>query len=103
MVVQAISPPLSVSSIRSYYHNMEDEKRRTEAVRDALQLSPASVRLLAQEAGVSDTLLRLTRDGHRTAMPVVVEALADALERMAARDAKAARVLRDTLKTEGRQ
>ena len=76
---------------------MAKEKRRTSAVRDALQVSPMSMRRLAQEAGVSDTLLRLIRDGHRTATEPVVEALADALERLSAQNGEAARVLRATL------
>ena len=56
-----------------------------------------SMRMLAQEAGVSDTLLRLIRDDRRTATPATVEALADALDRLSSRNAHAARVLRDTL------
>lgn len=79
---------------------MENEKRRTGAVRNALQVSPMSVRMLAHEAGVSDTLLRLIREGRRTATPAVVGALADALERLSAKNIEAAQVLRNTL-TEG--
>lgn len=66
-------------------------------MRDALQVSPMSMRAIALEAGISDTLLRLIREGRRTATPATVQALADALERMSARNAEAARVLRETL------
>jgi hypothetical protein len=71
-----------------------------DAVRRALELAPGSIRALAQEAGISPRLLRMIRDGERTATPRVVAALASACDRMADHSAAAARVLRESLSKE---
>lgn len=76
---------------------------REDAVRRASELAPGSVRALADEAGVSEGLLRFIRDGQRSATPAVVEALAAALERLSERHADAARILRDSLREGGEQ
>lgn len=74
-------------------------KDAEDAVRHTLKAYPGSIRTLAREAGVSDTLLRLIRDGKRTATQETVEALAGAMERLADRHAEAARILRDALRS----
>ena len=71
-------------------------------MRRAMELFPGSVLLLAREAGVSGRLLRMIRDGERSATAATTEAVATALERLGARHEKAAHILRDALKaTEG--
>ena len=69
--------------------------------RFAWTLSPSSTLALATEAGVSDRLLRMIRDGERSATPAVVEAVAGAMERLGARHGDVARVLRQALSSEG--
>lgn len=71
-----------------------------DAVREALRLSPHSVRTLADEAGVSEKLLRLIRDGERNATPRVVMALAEAMKGLAQRQADAIRILQESLQRE---
>lgn len=66
-----------------------------DAVRRALQAAPASLRTLAERAGVSERLLRMIRDGERTATPRVVDALAEALEALSRDHAAAASILRE--------
>ena len=68
-----------------------------DVVREALRLSPHSIRAIAEEAGVSEKLLRMIRDGERTATVPVVTALAGAMERMTEQQAGAASMLKDTL------
>ena len=75
---------------------------REDAVRRALELFPDSTLALGREAGVSGRLLRMIRDGERSATPRVTEAVAEAMERLAGRHSEAARILRDALEgTEG--
>lgn len=52
---------------------------------EAVEAAPGSIRELADEAGVSDTLIRLVRDGDRRLTPATRDALADALRRWGAR------------------
>lgn len=66
----------------------------------ALRLGSGTVRALAREAGVSEGLIRHIRDGRQAATARTVEALAEALERIADRNAQAARVLRESLTTD---
>ncbi len=68
-----------------------------DAVREALRSFPGSVRALAREAGVSETLLRQIRDGDRTATPRTLRLIADAMEFMGARQTHAASILRDAI------
>ena len=71
-------------------------------MRRAMELFPGSVLSLAREAGVSGRLLRMIRDGERSATTATTEVVAGALERLGARHEKAARILRDALRaTEG--
>lgn len=86
---------------RTYNAHMTPE--REDAVRRALDLAPGSLRALAEEAGVSEALLRAVRDGQRRATQATVEALAGALERLAGRNAQAAATLRDTLTGESEE
>jgi hypothetical protein len=74
------------------------EATREEAMRRALELLPGSILALSRESGVSARLLRMIRDGERSATPVVTEAVAAALERLGARHEHAARILRDALR-----
>lgn len=67
----------------------------------ALEIIPGSIRSLAHETGVSDVLLRMIRDGERSATLAVVENVAEALERFGARHDEAARILRDALRHDG--
>lgn len=85
----------------AYYAHMTPE--REDAVRRALTLAPGSLRALAEEARLSEALLRAVRDGQRRATRATVEALVGALERLAARNAEAAAALRDTLTGEGEE
>lgn len=73
-----------------------DMGEKEDALRRALEMAPDSIRLLAREAGVSDKLLRLIRDGYRTATPRTIEKLAKAMERFAERHTQAAQLLRDS-------
>lgn len=73
---------------------------REDAVRRALDMASGSLRALADEANVSEGLLRHIRDGRRRATPAVVTAVAEALDRRAARAAEAAALLRATLNEE---
>ena len=73
-------------------------KTREDAVRQALRLYPDSILSLAREAGVSARLLRMIRDGTRSATPATTAAVAEALERLGERHQKAAGVLREALK-----
>lgn len=75
--------------------------KKEDAVRRALELYRGSVRGLAQEAGLSEPLVRFVRDGTRSATPATVQALSEALERLSERNAEAARILRDSLSEEG--
>jgi hypothetical protein len=68
-----------------------------DAVRQALDSFPGSIRTLAAAAGVSEGLLRAIRDGRRVATPRVVGMIAEAMEEMAERQSNAARILRDSL------
>ena len=68
-----------------------------DVVREALKLSPHSIRAIAEEAGVSEKLLRMIRDGERTATVPVVTALADAMERLSEQQAGATSMLKNTL------
>ena len=68
-----------------------------DVVKEALRLSPHSVRTIADEAGVSEKLLRMIRDGERKATVPVVTALADAMERLAEEQAGAASMLSQAL------
>lgn len=68
-----------------------------DAVRQALESFPGSIRTLASAAGVSEGLLRAIRDGRRTATPRVVGMIAAALEAMAEVQANAASILRNSL------
>lgn len=68
-----------------------------DAVRNALESFPGSIRRLASVAGVSEGLLRAIRDGHRTATPRTVGKIADSLEAMAEAQADSARILRSSL------
>ena len=70
---------------------------REDAVRRALVGAPVSIRRLAEEAGVSEGLLRHIRDGTRSASPATVTALAEALERLSEGHAAAAGLLRNSL------
>ena len=72
-----------------------------DAVREALELAPSSLRTLSRGACFSEKLLRLIRDGQRSATPPVVEALAETLELLAEEHAQAAAVLRHALKQGG--
>lgn len=85
----------------AYHAHMTPE--REDAVRRALELAPGSLRALAEEAGVSEALLRAVRDGQRRATRTTVEALAGALERLADRSGQAAATLRDTLTGESEE
>jgi transcriptional regulator with XRE-family HTH domain len=76
------------------------EQEREDAVRRAMKAASGSLRALADEAGVSESLLRHIRDGRRRATSAVVEALAQALERRAAREVEVAAALRATLNEE---
>lgn len=87
--------PVAALPAGPHYADMMED-----AVRRALELAPGSTRALAGKAGVSPRLLRLIRDGERTATPRVVAALAKACERMADESAAAARVLRESLSEE---
>jgi hypothetical protein len=91
---RAVAPTLSCP----YFADMPTA--REEAVRRALELIPGSIRALAEEAGLSEGLLRKIRDGERRATQTTVEALADALSRWASRNSEAARILRETLSRE---
>ena len=77
--------------------HIEDMGVLEDVVREALRLSPHSIRTIAEEAGVSDKLLRMIRDGQRTATVPVVTALADAMERLTEQQAGATSMLKDTL------
>lgn len=50
-------------------------------LRRVLEEAPGSVRALAEEAGLSDTLLLLVRDGERRLTPRTRQALVSALRR----------------------
>ena len=76
--------------------------KREVAVARALRVAPGSLRAVADEAGVSESLLRAIRDGERSATPVTVEVVAAALERLAQRHADAARLLRRVQQERGR-
>ena len=80
---------------------MTPEKR--DAVQRALKLAHGSIRALAEEAGVSDALIRHVRDGRRRATPALVEALAEAFERLGDRHREAAELLRETLDDEAEE
>lgn len=62
-------------------------------LRKVLEANPASIRTLASEAGVSEKLLRLIRDGNRRLTPETRDALAGALRRWEARCREAAEQL----------
>ena len=94
-----MSSALALQEARPYSSDMTPE--REDAVRRALKIAPSSMLALAQEAGVSEKLLRLIRDEKRSATPRVVEALAGALERVSDRHGEAARILREVLRREG--
>ena len=70
-----------------------------DAVREALRLNPGSTLALAKAAQLSEGLLRMIRDGERTATPATVEALAAALDQWTHQTADAATILRDSLTT----
>ena len=74
--------------------------RREDAVRQALESFPGSIRTLASAAGVSEGLLRAIRDGRRTATPRVVGMIADALSDMAEHQVVTARIFRDAISGE---
>jgi len=77
-----------------------DEERRVGAIRTALELHTGSLRALAREAGLSHRYLMMLRDGDRRPTETALEAIADALDRITARNAEAARTLRDVLTEE---
>jgi len=79
------------------------ETTREDAVRKALELNTGSMRALAEEAGVTHGLLRMIRDGERSATPATVEKLAAALERWSERTTEAAHVLRQSLTERGEE
>ena len=89
-IVTAIAPPLTGTHI-AFMGRQED------AVRQALESFPGSIRLLAREVGISEGHLRAIRDGRRVATPKVVAMIADALEAMAEAHAESAGILRDSL------
>ena len=62
-------------------------------MRRALEMAPTSVLALANEAGVSARLLRMIRDGERSATPATTKAVLGALEPLAGQHVAAARVL----------
>lgn len=57
-------------------YKMEDVNA---ALRQALDTTPGSIRELARAAGVSETLLRLARDGERRLTPETREKVVEAL------------------------
>ncbi len=73
---------------------------REDAVRHVLATVPGSIRSVARETSVSETLLRLIRDGHRVATPEVSRAIVEALRRLGARYIDAADVLEEALNEE---
>ena len=80
---------------RPYYADMTTGME--EAARRALAMAPGSLRALADRAGLSEKLLRLIRDGERTATERTVTALAEALDEFADEHTQAATILRDAL------
>lgn len=54
-------------------------------VAEAVEAAPGSIRQLAEEAGVSEALIRHVRDGRRRLTPATRDALSGALRRWAAR------------------
>ena len=82
-------------------HIEDMAKTLGDAVRRALELAPASTLALARRAGVSSRLLRMIRDGERTATRATTEALLHALDEFTAEHADAARVLREALEAGG--
>lgn len=76
--------------------HIEDMSERDEAVRRAVDHWPGSIRALAQEAGISDRLLRMIYEGKRSATPATVRGLAAALERFGRRVEEARNALEVT-------
>jgi transcriptional regulator with XRE-family HTH domain len=68
--------------------------RRVAAILRGLKESGFSLRALAIGAGVDQSLVSRIASGERTATPAVAEALASALEAVAARSTKAAKAIR---------
>lgn len=69
---------------------------------EALEAAPGSVRELAREAGLSESLLRHVRDGRRRLTPETGDAVAAALRRWSERCRTAAEVV-DSAVTETRR
>lgn len=70
--------PLAPPVVCPHITDMSDGQT---VLRNVLDANPASTRTLAQEAGVSEKLLRLVRDGERRLTPQVRAALVDVLRR----------------------
>ena len=75
----------------------------TQAVRKALDAAPGSLRSVARAAGLSHTLLRMIRDGERSATPAVAKAVAKALEQWEKNCGQAAARLRRVTKERGKR
>ena len=71
-------------------------------MKQVLKHAPGSLLSIANEAGVSEKLLRLIRDGKRSATPAVTEAVAQALEDLGDRYSESASVLRRALQEGGK-
>ena len=69
-----------------------------EAIRQALEAWPGSLRSLAREAGVAHSTLVRIRDGEFEASPEVTQQIATALEVAGSRCQRAAQRLRRSLK-----
>jgi hypothetical protein len=67
----------------------------TQAVRQAIEEAPASLRALARAAGVPDSTLVRIRKGERRATPAVATAVAASLERWSTRCGELARQIQD--------
>ncbi|MCJ7629160.1 MAG: helix-turn-helix transcriptional regulator [Longimicrobiales bacterium] len=85
---------LALPPWRAYFAHMGIKE---DAVRQALELYPGSIRSLAAASGVSEALIRAIRDGERNATPRTLGRIADAMTDMSERQADAARILRDAL------
>ena len=71
--MNAVAPPV----VRQYYADVSDQL--LSAFRTALRKMPGSIRALARESGLSDSLLIRIRDGERRLTPETVAAVAHAL------------------------
>lgn len=91
---------LDTSSLGTY---VAYSMTKTVDIEEAIETAPGSIRELAREAGVSDSLLRHVRDGRRRLTSDTKTALAAALRRWSDRCRKAAAGLDPSAEPESRR